>query len=281
MANKNEDIIFWIVGVIIFIIVATNLEVLPNFAIVQKTVCIDNKISYYPGPYSFNGTNSINIPVDTNANATVMWIKNYSKGDVNYFFLSRINGVNYVNAAQSNSRLILPLGPTFGLGLNGSVKEIGTFTNLSLSTLKDIYNNGTGREICYTLNYEENVTCKDYATSKSPDTGNGCLVYNGTYYPSCTYEWKPIVEYKFIDNKCEKQYYCSADYLTLTQCNAELNATISVNTTAPVITSAENPIVQGEGLNKEVFNIAGYSIKLYYLLILLIVVIALIYFNRK
>lgn len=277
--TKQDNTIFWVIGAILFYLVATNIGVFPGFAIVQKTVCIDNKISYYPGPYSFNGTNSINIPFDTSANGTVMWVKNYSKGDTNYFLLARIKGVDYINTAQGSSKQILPLGPTFGLGLNGSVKEIGTFSNLSLTTLKSIYANGTGREICYTTSYEENVTCKDYATSKVPNTGNGCLNYTGTFYPACSYEWKSQVQYKFIDNKCAKQYYCSADSLTLTQCNTKLNATSS--TAGPVITTAVDAPVSGTGLNQNMFNIGGYEIKLIHLLILFGVVVLLIYFNRK
>lgn len=275
---KNDNTIMWALGIIIFIIVATNLGEIPSFAVVQKTVCIDNKISYYPGPYTFNGTTSMNIPVDSNANATIMWIKNYTKGDTNYVLLAKIKGVNYVNAVQSNSRAILPLGPTFGLGLNGSVKEVGTFTNLSLTTLKELYANGTGRGICYTTTYEENVTCKDYATSQTPNTGNGCLAYSGTFYPNCSYSWKSTVQYKFVDNKCVKQYYCSVDSLTLTQCNAKLNAT---NTVAPVVTTASSAPVKEEGLNQNLFNIAGYEVKMIHLLVLLVVILAILYFNRQ
>lgn len=288
MAKDNT--IFWVIGIVIFILVATNLEILPDFAIVQKTVCVDNKISYYDfnsgsvagkigNAVRFNTTNSINIPVDANANATTMWIKDYSLGDTNYIFLARIKGINYVNNVQSSSRQILPLGPAFGLGFNGSVDELGTFSDLSLTNLQGIYNNGTGREICYTVTYEENVTCKDYATSKTPDTGNGCLSYTGTFYPSCTYEWKSIVQYKVINGACQKQYYCSTPYLTLTQCNAELNATS--NTEEPVITTADDASIPGTGLSKEMFNIGGYSIKLIHLIILFVVIMFLIYFNRK
>ena len=286
---KQDNTIFWIIGIALFLLVANNLNILPSFAIVTKTVCVDNKISYYDfnsgtvaGKFGnavvFNGNNSINIPVDANANATVMWLKNYSKRDTAYFFLARIKGIDYVNNVQSSSRQILQAGPTFGLGFNGSVDEYATFTILSLTTLQGIYNNGTGREVCYTTTYEENVTCKDYATLKTPDTGNGCLNYTGTFYPSCTYAWKSLGQYQVVNNKCVKQYYCSAGSLTLTQCNAKINAS---NTAAPVITTAVDAPINGEGLSKEMFSIAGYSIKLFHLLILLAVIIVLIYFNRK
>lgn len=289
MAKQGDNTILWVIGIVIFILVATHLEIFPGFAIVQKTVCIDNKISYYDfnsgtvsgkigNAVQFNGNNSINVPVDSNANATIMWIKNYSKGDTAYYFLARIKGVNYVNVVQSSSRQILPAGPNFGLGFNGSVDEYATFTDLSLTTLADIYNNGSAREVCYTITSEENVTCKDYATSKVPNTGNGCLSYSGTFYPNCTYEWKSQIQYKIVNSKCEKQYYCSDSPLTLTQCQQELNAS---NTAAPVITSAGEVIAPGTGLNQEMFNIRGYSIKLIHLLISLAVIIVLIYFNRK
>ena len=288
--TKQNNTIFWVMGIALFLLIASNLDVIPQFAIVTKTVCIDNKISYYnfdngliSGKFGkameFDGNNSINIPIDANANATTMWVKNYSKGDVNYYLLARINDVNYVNAVQSSERKILPLGSEFGLGFNGSVDDLATFGSLDLETLKNIYNNGTGKTVCYTVTYEEEVTCKDYATSQVPNTGNGCLSYEGTLYPNCTYEWKPTIQYKLEGGVCKKQYYCSDDSMTLSQCQEELE---KISGTGPVISEAEDFPEEKTGLNKEMFNIAGHSVSLLHLMVLLIITIGLIlYLNKK
>lgn len=310
---KNDNTILWAIGIIAFLIIASNLNIFPQFAIIQKTVCVDNTISYWDADgnvldsqglndgtnhgarfitgkssqaLEFNKTTYVDFPTISNSNATVMWIKNYSRGDANYFFLARIKGINYVNTIQDSSKQIIPVGPGFGLGLNGSVDIIGVFSDLNTSAMVDLYNNGNSREICYTTSYEENVTCKDYAASQVTDTGTGCLNYTGTYFPACSYSWEATT-YKVVNNACQRQFYCEDGGLTLSECQAKLTPSTSSTTTSTstagvtTTSAAATAPVEETGLNKEIFEVGGYKIRLLHLLILLAVVVVILFVNRK
>ena len=290
MANK-DNIIFWVIGIIIFLIVATNVPLKFPFAIVTKITCIDNSVSYYDfdsgydnltvgklgNAIEFNGNNSIDLPV-SNEDFKVMWIKNYTRGDINYYFVANLNGTNYVNTIADNTRQILSIGPNFGLGFNGSVDEVGTFTDLSVETMKEIYNNSTGRKICVTTSFEENVTCKDFSTEQVTDTGGGCLTYSGDFFPSCDYQWEAQSKYKFINNQCDRQFYCSDGLYSLSECEAKITTTTQITTTQGVISQEET---LRDRLDKEILNVGGFQIKLIHLIILLIIIVGLLYLRRK
>jgi len=238
--TKQENTIIWIVGIILLLVVLSQTDILPQFAIVTEIICIDNTLDFYdcndgpiPGKIGnaleFNTTNSIYLP-PSEGDFVVMWIKNYTRGDTDYFFIADLNGTNYVNGALDNTKKIIPLGPGFGLGFNGSVDIIGTFSNLSVPTMLEIYNSGAGRDICYTTTYEENVTCKDYATSQVTDTGTGCLNYSGDFFPNCDYVWEDTDQFKIEDNKCIRSFYCQNPCLASSGCY-ETNQTCITNLT--------------------------------------------------
>ena len=285
---KQDNTIFWIIGIVLFLIVATSLPSKFPFAIITKTTCISDSVSYHDfdsgytnlvagkigNAIEFNGNNSINLPISTE-DFKVMWIKNYTRGDTDYFFVADLNGTNYVNAVQSTSRQIIPIGLNFGLGFNGSVDEIGTFTDLSVETMKEIYNNGTGRKICVTTSFEENVTCKDYATEQVTDTGTGCLSYSGAFFPSCDYQWEATSKYKLVNNQCDRQFYCSDGIYSLSDCEAQITTITSVAT-------IQDTIPQEEGrLNQTLTTIRGFDIKIWHLIILLVIIGTILYFQRK
>lgn len=288
---KNDNTILWILVGIIFLIVATNVPLKFPFAIVTTTTCIDNSVSYYDfdsgydnlivgkigNAIEFNGNNSIDLPVSSE-NFKVMWIKNYTRGDIDYYFVANLNGTNYVNTIADNTRQILSIGPSFGLGFNGSVDEIGTFTDLSVETMKEIYNNATGRKICVTTSFEENVTCKDFSTEQVTDTGVGCLNYSGDFFPSCDYQWEAQSKYIFINNQCDRQFYCADGLYSLLECEAKITTSIPVTTTPSVIPQEETI---KDKLDKEILAVGGFQIKLIHLIVLLIVIGGLLYFTRK
>ncbi len=299
MNKKNQNTILWIIGIVVLLIVVTKLP-LPGFpfAIITKTTCVDNTISYYDfevgydnlisgklgNAIEFNESNTIDLPISSE-DFVVMWVKNYSLGDTDYYFIANLNGTNYVNGILDNTKQIIPLGPDFGLGFNGSIDEIGTFSSLSVEKMMEIYNNNTGRLICYTTTYEENVSCKDYATEQVIDSGTGCLNYSGDYFPTCEYELETTSSFYVLGSVCEKRFYCedilSSDFSSLILCQDSLIVEEPSGDTiaAPSITPpVEEKFI--DKLKKDVFKIGGFGVKLIYLIIALMVVVALIYFMK-
>lgn len=336
--SKNDKTIFWIIGIVILLLVVTKLP-LPGFpfAVITKTTCADKTLSYWdldgnvldsnnlnnginngvlfvPGrigqAVGFNTNTSIDFPVISSTGKTiVMWIKNYSTGS-DWYFASETNGTDGVNK-------IIPIGAGFGLGFNGSVDEIAVFS--PALTPEELSNFSAGIKVCYTTSYEENITCKDYATEQVTDTGEGCLNYSGDLFPNCEYEWINISQYRIVNNTCEKYFYCQENpeyaseqtciedlvydcyvlennkcisrtdygnctgtdsYADLTECQADLTtvtptngSTLSIGTTPPKKTFIDK-------LNEEVFTIAGFGVKLIYLIIALVIFIALMYFMK-
>jgi len=305
---KDNNTILWIIGIAIFLIVVTSLPTTPWFAIITKTTCIDNTVSdwdfdenvldslnlndginfnakFIPGKIGqaieFNTTNYIDFPA-VEANVTVMWIKDYSIGDTDYSFVADINGTNYVNGALDNTKQIIPIGPGFGLGFNGSVDMAATFSDLSMETMLDIYNNGSARSICYTTSYEENVTCKDYATEQVTPATTGCLNYSGTFFPNCDYTWETTTGFYVVGSVCEKRFYCEdilgTDFSSQTLCEDSLiiaeEPTISVPYTAP-------PETFKDKLSKEIFEVAGFKVTLVHLGIVVLLILGYLYFTKK
>jgi len=292
---KDNNTILWIIGIAIFLIVVTSLPTTPWFAIITKTTCIDNSVSYYDfdsgyegliagkigNTIEFNGTNFIDLPV-SEEDFKVMWIKDYDLGDTDYYFVANLNGTNYVNGVLDNTRQILLIGSNFGLGLNGSVDEVGTFTDLSVETMLIIYNNGTGRKICVTTSYRENVTCKDYATEQVTPATTGCLNYSGTFFPNCDYTWETTSGFYVVGSVCEKRFYCEdiliTDFSSQTLCEDSLTPaeepTITTPYTAP-------PETFGDKLSKEIFEIAGFKVTLVHLVIVLLLILGYLYFTKK
>lgn len=308
MKDKDNNLLLWIIGIIIFLIVVTNLPTTPWFAIITKTTCVDNTISYWdfdgnvldslnvdnginhnarfiPGKIGqateFNTTSYIDFST-TEANATVMWIKDYDLGDADYYFIANLNGTNYVNGILDNTRQILPIGPGFGLGFNGSVDMAATFSDLSVETMLDMYNNGSARSICYTTSYEENVTCKDYATEQVTDPGTGCLNYSGTFFPNCDYIWETTSGFYVIGSVCEKRFYCEdiliTDFSSQTSCEDSLVTTEEPTITTPYTAPPETIM---DKISKTLFTIGGFEIKLIHLGIVLLLILGYLYFTKK
>ncbi len=241
MKNKNNTI-FWVIGAVALLLVVARLP-LPGFpfAIVTKTTCMDGTISYWdlegnvldaqglnngvnydaifvPGKLGqaieFNTTTYINFPA-VNAVSTAMWIKDYSTGSGWYFVIDS-NGTNYVNNVLDNTKQIIPIGLNFGLGFNGSVDELSTFDKeLTLEEMSTMY---SVKKVCYTVSYEENVSCQDYATEQVTDPGTGCLNYSGDFFPNCEYEWITDSQYYILENECERYFYCQDSCFPANNC---------------------------------------------------------------
>jgi len=308
MKDKG-NLLLWIIGIVIVLIVVTSLPTTPWFAIITKTTCIDNTISdwdfdgnvldslnvndgvnynakFIPGKIGqaveFNTTSYIDFPA-VEANATVMWIKDYSIGDTDYSFIADINGTNYVNGALDNTRQIIPIGPNFGLGFNGSVDMAATFSDLSVETMLDIYNNGSARSICYTTSYEENVTCKDHATEQVTPQTSGCLNYSGDFFPNCNYEWETTSGFYVVGSECEKRFYCEdiliTDFSSQILCEDSLITTEEPSITTPYTTTPQQTFI--DKLSKEIFEVAGFKVTLVHLGIVVLLILGYLYFTKK
>ena len=320
--TKNQNVIYWAIGIILFLLVVTQLPIVPLFAIITKTVCVENTISYWDldgnildaqginngdgynisfifgklgQAVKFNGTSDsyINFP-SISAGDTVMWVRDYSINDPDYYFIANLNGTNYVNGVQSDARQIIPLGSNFGAGFNGSVDEIAIFTSLSVSDMLSIYNEGIGTPICYTTTSEENVTCKNYATEQATPQTTGCLEYSGDLFPNCTYDWLTTSGFYASGNECLKRFYCAdiltSDFNNLELCQSELNITTITNITEEeeaAITTIPPSLPSatiGETLDEDLFRIGNFGIKLWYLLALIAAVLILFFtgaFGKK
>ena len=288
--KKQNNTILWIIGIVILLLVVTKLPLIPQFAIVTTQVCAEGVANYYSldenlldskggpdiinngtifiagklgsGALEFNGTNFISFPTLTFNLSTGFWINNYSN----------VDGWTYVIYDDTSI-----LSETFMLGLNGSIDEIVVGTNISgLSNIQP----------CYITTYEENVTCKDYATGQVTPQTTGCLNYSGEFFPQCEYEWETTSGFYVVENICEKRFYCedilSTDFSSLTLCQDSLVVTeepINETIAVPYTATPEKETFKDK-LNKEVFEIAGFGVKLIYLIIALIIVIALMYFMK-
>ena len=304
---KNDNTILWIGGIILLVILLSQIGIIPKFAIVTKIICQDNTISYFdlegnvldsqginngalPTENSaifttgkigqsleFNITNYANLPI-ISGNTTTQWVMDYSDTTPTWNFVADVDGINYVNGVASDSIMLIPLTNNFGLNFNGSVDEIAVFDkSLTTAELLAMYNNP--QKICYTTQVEENITCKDFATEQLPAQTTGCLNYSGDYFPECEYEWLDISGYYIVGSECLKRLYCedilTSDY-TLTACQDKLNETTTTTTTTTTTPPAET---LKDKLNKEVFEIGGVSITLLYLLIGLAVILVLLYYG--
>ncbi len=342
MDKKNQKIILWAIGIAIFLLVISQLPIVPWFAIITRTTCAEKTLSYFDmdgnvldaqginngNAYNvsfesgkigqavrFNGTTTsyVDFPLISSENKTIiMWIKNYSAGS-DWYFASETNGV-------SGSNEIIPLNSQFGLGLNVSVDEIAVFS--PALTSEELSNFSVGRKVCYTVSYEENISCQDFATEQVTDPGYGCLNYSGDFFPNCEYEWLESSQYKIENNLCGRYFYCQTPCLTtgncytsnqdcienlaydcyliannvcvkktdyascvtnvshytnLTACQADLNVT---TTTPADTTPTDGTTIDSikDKLTQKVFEVAGFEVKLIHLLILLILVIAVLYF---
>jgi hypothetical protein len=351
MAKKENNVIFGIVVLVLFIILAYNSQGIHfPFSIVQTITCdesvlsnwkldgnaldtkglnngVSNEVIFDSVSATFNGSNYLTFPVNVNDNL-IMQVKDYSAGDVSYFFLARVNSVDYVNGIQSSLKSIIPLDSQFGLGRNISVKNIIYFSNLTVSQMLNYYNNGSIRDVCYETTSYENVTCKEYIEDTIKVKQAGCLSYTGDFFPICSYNWNNVTTYTIENNICKENFYCkttcTADnncYSTSQNCienlkygcyilsnNQCLNktdygscvtnttyhyATISscqskivVNTTSSVTPTETTTNLGSLSLKnfatQEILNIAGYSITIVHLIIVLILIVGAFYlfFNK-
>ena len=162
MNKQNENIIFWIAGIVIFIIIASQISIAPWFAIVTTITCVDGISNYYPldgiltdlkgnqditnngaifiagklgsGALEFNGNNSILFPSLPFNLSVGLWMNNYSTTD----------GWTYTTYTDTST-----LSSTAFLGLNGSIDEIVVGENIS---------NLSNIQPCYITTVEENIT---------------------------------------------------------------------------------------------------------------------------
>lgn len=286
MKDKDKNLIYWIIGIVFFLIVVTKLPLIPQFALVTTTVCADGVTNYYPldgtlvdmkgglditnngaifvggklgsGALEFNVTDSISFPTLPLNLSVGFWINNYSN----------IDGWIYKTYEDTSI-----LSSTAFLGLNGSVDEIVVGTNISgFSNIQP----------CYLTVYEENISCKDYLTSQVIDPGTGCLNFSGEFFPNCEYSWETTSGYYVSGNECFKRFYCNeiigTDFSSLTLCQDSLvveeepvNDTI---TAPPYIPPTET---LKDKLNQEVFEVAGFKVTLLYLIIGLITIIIILW----
>jgi len=324
---KGEDTILWILGIVLFLILAANIPSISKFAIVTETVCVEGVTSYWDLDGNFldsrgvnNGINNgaifvtgkINQGVEFNTLNSInfpevsgdvgMWLKDYSNVGSDWYYSELIEGVNYVNGIQDDTRPIIPLSSNFGLGFNGSVDEIKIGEDISgLSEIQP----------CYVVTTYENVTCKEYATYQVIDSGTGCLNYSGDFFPDCTYQWENTTTYFIEDNLCEKNFYCESGYSTPQECVEQLeydcyaivnnncvaktdydscvigNSYLeldecqdgtTISTTSTTTTEEEKTDIQSLA-TKELFNLFGFSINAIHLLILLILIVGVLYLS--
>ena len=241
MARNTEDTLVWVVGAILLIVILSQVGIVPQFAIVTKTTCVNNAISeweldgnifdtkglgngvnhggtFVAGKFDqaiqFNGNNESYIDLPSISGDRVMWIKNNNGVGYNYF--ANINGTNYVNTVQSSQQTPV-IGPGFGKNMNVTVDRVAVFTSLSLVDMKDLYANGTGADVCWQTQEEVNVTCKDYAISQISDNSTGSLSVIGEDYPSCDFTWKST-QYGITDNKCVKSFFYQNSCLEAGNC---------------------------------------------------------------
>ena len=266
--KKQNNTTLWIIGIIILLlVVAPKIDIKFPFAVVTKIVCTDNTLSYFdletnvldelginnglnyggifvPGrlgeSIEFNTTTYVDFPTISSSDKTiVMWIKNYSTV-ADWYFASETNGTSGTNS-------IIPLGAGFGFGLNGSVDEIAVFS--PALTSEELSNLSIGVKVCYTVSYEENVSCKDYTTELVTDPGYGCLNYSGDFFPHCDYEWLNDSQYKIEENQCMRSFYCQSPCLNISNCylsnqscieNLEYDCYIIINNVCTHKTDYEN-----------------------------------------
>lgn len=299
MANKNQNTILWIIGIAIVVIALSQFPTSPWFAIVTETTCAEGVEHYYSldgnlidqkggldlinngaifvtgkigQALEFEGNNSISFPTLPLNLSVGFWINDYS------------NTEGWIYKTYDNTSI---LSSTAFLGLNGSVDEI-VITGENISGFQNI-------QPCYTTSYEENVTCKDYATSQVEDQTEGCLNYSGNIFPNCEYEWLSTSGFYVDGNECKKRFYCSdiltTDFTSSSSCQDSLvivnetesdeTGTTTTTTTPPPTssTSTTTPTgsIQGK-LSEKLFEIAGYEITILHLIIALGVIIGGLYF---
>ncbi len=289
--TKQNNLFYWIAGIIILFIVLTQLP-LPRFpfALVTTVTCASGVTNYYPldgtfvdmkggsditnngasfitgklgsGALEFNNTDSISFPTLPLNLSVGFWINNYS------------NEEGWIYETYNNTSI---LSSTTFLGLIGSVDEIVIGENiLGFPNIQP----------CYLTTYEENITCRDYATEQVISQSTGCLNYSGTFFPDCNYEWLTTSGYYLSENECNKRFYCAniltSDFSTLALCQAELteiiNETIVTNgeeifATTPPPTFP--PLTIQETLSEDLFKIGTFGIKLWYVIILIVGVLIL------
>ncbi len=298
--TKNQNIIYWSIGIILFLIVATQFP-LPGFpfALVTTTICADGVTNYYPldgtfvdmkggpditnngasfiagklgsGALEFNNTDSISFPTLPLNLSVGFWINNYSNELENWTY------VTYTNTSI--------LSDSFMLGFSGAIDEISVGENIP---------GFPNIQPCYLTTYEENITCKNYATEQVTPQTIGCLEYSGTVFPNCTYEWLTTSGFYVQNNICNKRFYCSdiltTDFSTLALCQAELNVTVITNVTEEeeaAITApppSPPPLTIRETLEENLFKIGDFGIKLWHILALIVVVLILYFtgaFGKK
>ncbi len=246
MDNK-ENIFGLIIVAVLLVLLLSQTDVLPQFSIVTKTTCIDgtisswemdgnildskglnngqlNNVQFITGKFGqaikFDGSNTSYavLPI-SQSNNIVMWVKDYNEGDNSYYFLARDNqGIDYVDAEIDSSKQVIEIGPTFGKNRNISVDRVAIFENLTSQTIESLYSQGVGNPICYTTTEEVNVTCESYVNEQIDDKGNGCLFYEGDFYPNCSIEWKTDEYYKIEDNDCVREMICQDECLSSEGC---------------------------------------------------------------
>ena len=129
------------------------------------------------------------------------------------------------------------------------------------------------------------MSCKDYATEQVIDLGTGCLNYSGDFWPNCEYEWETTSGFYVSGSECLKRFYCneilSSDYNNLTLCQDSLIITEEPTdgTTTPYTPPPAEETFKDK-LNKVLFEIGGFGVKLIHLILVLIVVVTLIYFMK-
>ena len=345
MVKKNDNTIFWIIGIILFIIIFPKIPLISHgaFSVVTTTTCSSGVTNYYSldgnlldsqgnlnlinhdskfisgklgsGALEFNTTNYVSFPSVPSGNI-FMWIKNYSNNGSDWYYASYVNGTN----VDATKPIIMP-SSTFGLNFNGSIDEITITTNSITSGFSTI-------QACYQTTQQVNISCYDYYLTQNLVNSSGSLLVSGDYFPNCSYIWQPA-QYSINNNICSKnllysssclassgcynsnqncienlKYSCfvlnnnictektdytsckvntTNTYLTSSECNSKIVATpTSPASVVPSSQTATQPSASFIDLiNKEIFNIGGYSLTSIHLLLILVLIIGAFYLLSK
>ncbi len=252
------------------------------------------------GALEFNGTNSISFPTLPFNLSIGLWMNDYS------------NTGGWTYKIYENTSI---LSSTAFFGLNGSIDEIVVGDNIiGLSGIQACYQTTTYENVtcqeyvrsqvpslssgCLNVtgdfypscNYSiettsqykvENNLCERYFYCENPclTTGN-CYVSNQDCIEDLVYDCY-VIESDQCTHKTNYANCTGTDYYAnITACQEdapEPTLTTPAGTTTPLSTSIKDKLTQ------EVFEIAGFKVTLVHLLILLILVIAVLYFvgNKK
>ncbi len=265
---KNKNLVWWIVGAFLLIVILPKLPFASRFAIVTETVCAEGITNYYSLDGNF---------LDAKGNQDIVnHGVSFTSGKINNGII--FNGTNYIEF-PSFSNL------SFGYWMKNSdwtyvTGDASTLNKLQLpdGTIIDEIVIGTNVSTpfsvqpCYIKTSYENVSCEEYVLTQISNP-TGCVELTGDFFPNCSYSIENKSYYKFENNQCTKNYFCSGD--TMAQCSAKIQA---VTTPSGNVVPIEETTPQTNIATREVFKIFGFSVTAIHLIIILLLIGLVLYF---